>query len=640
MVPTCTMLGRFTPTCGCGVSARKRSPRAPLLPYVVKCAPGGARPRGVGRSGRAAARAPVRSRPRRTGSASTVRRSRPSFARRPAARDDIRRHDDGDAHGQHARPRRERRPQQPACPVRAGLQPRRRRPRRRPAGGRPPPGAGRARGRLDRVRDRGRRARRRRRRRHRRLVLDGEAQPAGGMGMCRQLKDEIHRCPPVLVLIGRAGPTAGSPTGRGPTPRCRSRSTRSPRPTSSPSCCAPHRGSAPVRPPLTGPVTRRRRPTWPGLLDRAARRRGPDRATTTAGRCAGDDRRGHPRADRGLRWWRCGPRARRPRGRRAWPTTMLEQADAGRAARAAASTSSAPAATARTRSTSPRWPRSSPPAAGRAGGQARQPGGVVGVRRRRRPRGAGRGDRPAGRSGWPQLAGEVGHRLLLRAAVPPGVPARRRWPRRELGIATVFNFLGPLTNPARPGGRGGRLSPTPAWRRSWPGCWPRAGHPALVFRGDDGLDELTTATTSAVWVVRDGEVRRAARPRRPRHARGRPPDACAAATRRTTPSVVRAVLAGEQGPVRDAVLLNAAAALVAFDEPRARGCTTRCAGLDAGCGRAATPAAAGASTTAGGRAALDRWVAAAQPTGARAGAGAAQSPSKPIEKAASRSCRE
>jgi DNA-binding response OmpR family regulator len=35
------------------------------------------------------------------------------------------------------------------------------------------------------------------------LILDGEATPAGGMGVCRQLKDEIYRCPPVLLIIGR-----------------------------------------------------------------------------------------------------------------------------------------------------------------------------------------------------------------------------------------------------------------------------------------------------------------------------------------------------------------------------------------------------------------------------------------------------
>src|SRR5258708_10049850 len=36
------------------------------------------------------------------------------------------------------------------------------------------------------------------------MVLDGEAQPSGGMGICRQAKDEIHNCPPVLLIIGRA----------------------------------------------------------------------------------------------------------------------------------------------------------------------------------------------------------------------------------------------------------------------------------------------------------------------------------------------------------------------------------------------------------------------------------------------------
>ncbi len=78
-------------------------------------------------------------------------------------------------------------------------------------------------------------------------------------------------------------------------------------------------------------------------------------------------------------------------------------------------------------------------------------------------------------------------------------------PRREMGIGTVFNFLGPLTNPARPvasaiGCADSRMAPVLA------AVLAARGGRALVFRGDDGLDELTTATTSAVWVVRDGEV--------------------------------------------------------------------------------------------------------------------------------------
>src|SRR4051812_26930118 len=78
-------------------------------------------------------------------------------------------------------------------------------------------------------------------------------------------------------------------------------------------------------------------------------------------------------------------------------------------------------------------------------------------------------------------------------------------PRREMGIGTVFNFLGPLTNPARPvaaalGCADRRMAPVLA--AALAGRGPRA----VVFRGDDGLAELTTATTSSVWVVRDGEV--------------------------------------------------------------------------------------------------------------------------------------
>src|SRR3712207_602777 len=78
-------------------------------------------------------------------------------------------------------------------------------------------------------------------------------------------------------------------------------------------------------------------------------------------------------------------------------------------------------------------------------------------------------------------------------------------PRRELGIGTVFNFLGPLTNPARPvagaiGCADRRMAPVVAE------VLAARGSRALVFRGDDGLDELTTTTTSSVWEVRDGEV--------------------------------------------------------------------------------------------------------------------------------------
>jgi anthranilate phosphoribosyltransferase len=172
-------------------------------------------------------------------------------------------------------------------------------------------------------------------------------------------------------------------------------------------------------------------------------------------------------------------------------------------------------------------------------------------------------------------------------------------PRREMGIGTVFNFLGPLTNPARPvaaaiGCADLRMAPVLA------AVLAGRGTRAVVFRGDDGLDELTTATTSSVWVVRDGDVE----PDRvdpsalgiappPENAlRGGDPAANAA--------VFRRLVEGERGPVRDTVLLNAAAALVAFDERGGRlhdglaaGMTTAAAAVDDG--RAA--------------ALLDRWIA-------------------------------
>src|SRR4051812_49855416 len=78
-------------------------------------------------------------------------------------------------------------------------------------------------------------------------------------------------------------------------------------------------------------------------------------------------------------------------------------------------------------------------------------------------------------------------------------------PRRELGVPTVFNFLGPLTNPAQPtaqavGASDPRMAPVMA------GVLARRGASALVFRGDDGLDELSIGGRSSVWAVHDGAV--------------------------------------------------------------------------------------------------------------------------------------
>jgi anthranilate phosphoribosyltransferase len=171
--------------------------------------------------------------------------------------------------------------------------------------------------------------------------------------------------------------------------------------------------------------------------------------------------------------------------------------------------------------------------------------------------------------------------------------------RREMGIGTVFNFLGPLTNPARPvasaiGCADTRMAPVMAQ------VLAERGMRALVFRGDDGLDELTTATTSSVWVARDGLVEPdrvdpsalGIAPPSPDGLRGGDPAHNAA--------VFRRLVDGEQGPVRDAVLLNAAGALAAFDERAVRLHDALAAGLE----RAAKAVDDGSAA-----ALLDRWIA-------------------------------
>lgn len=139
-------------------------------------------------------------------------------------------------------------------------------------------------------------------------------------------------------------------------------------------------------------------------------------------------------------------------------------------------------------------------------------------------------------------------------------------PRRELGVPTFFNFLGPLSNPARVGASAigcadRRLAPVMA------AVLAARGDSALVFRGDDGLDELTTTTTTSVWVVADGSVTETALDPADFGIATVPAEALRGGDPAHNAAVVREVLAGGGGPVRDAVLLNAAAAVAAHDGP-------------------------------------------------------------------------
>ncbi|MEU3735864.1 anthranilate phosphoribosyltransferase [Streptomyces sp. NPDC032198] len=172
--------------------------------------------------------------------------------------------------------------------------------------------------------------------------------------------------------------------------------------------------------------------------------------------------------------------------------------------------------------------------------------------------------------------------------------------RSQLGIRTVFNALGPLTNPAKVraqavGVADPRMAPIVA------GVFAERGNSSLVFRGDDGLDELTTTATSRVWVVRDGAVREEAFDPRDVGIDLVPVEALRGADASYNAEVALRLLDGEKGPVRDAVLLNTAAALVALSP----GEGTLVEQIGAGIAKAAQAIDSGSAKTA-----LERWVAA------------------------------
>jgi anthranilate phosphoribosyltransferase len=166
--------------------------------------------------------------------------------------------------------------------------------------------------------------------------------------------------------------------------------------------------------------------------------------------------------------------------------------------------------------------------------------------------------------------------------------------RRELGVPTVFNFLGPLTNPA------GALHQTvgvsdSAMAPRMADVLARLGsRHALVFQGDDGLDELTTTGPSTIWEVREGGVEvRTFDPADHGIPRAEIGDLVGGDVD-VNRGIAESILSGEPGAPRDIVLLGAAAALVAVDLVD---------DFDAGLHRAAQSIDSGSA-----EAALSRWV--------------------------------
>lgn len=199
-----------------------------------------------------------------------------------------------------------------------------------------------------------------------------------------------------------------------------------------------------------------------------------------------------------------------------------------------------------------------------------------------------------------RVAEEAGITFCFAAAFHPAL-RHAAVARSELGIGTTFNFLGPIANPAKPAAQAigcadPRMAPVMA------GVFARRGVDAWVFRGDDGLDELTTTTTSRVWLVHDGHVvEETIDPTLLGIPRGTA-EGLRGQDAEYNAGVVRSLLDGERGPVRDAVVLNAGAAL-AVHAAETGSVTDR---LAAGIRRAEEALDSGAA-----RATLDRWVAAA-----------------------------
>ena len=136
--------------------------------------------------------------------------------------------------------------------------------------------------------------------------------------------------------------------------------------------------------------------------------------------------------------------------------------------------------------------------------------------------------------------------------------------RKELATATVFNILGPLANPAKPkaaaiGVANERMHLVMAQ------VLAERGVEGFVFRGDDGLDEITLATTTSVLTIGNGEISSDRIDAKDFSLANAPISALVGGDAQENARITKAIFTGERGAPRDAVLLNAAAAIAAFD---------------------------------------------------------------------------
>lgn len=140
--------------------------------------------------------------------------------------------------------------------------------------------------------------------------------------------------------------------------------------------------------------------------------------------------------------------------------------------------------------------------------------------------------------------------------------------RKQLGVPTAFNYLGPLSNPVRAqaqalGCASEKMAPLIA------GVLADRGVRGLVFRGSDGRDKITTSGPSTIFEVRNGTVTQHELHPENFGVEIVSVEALAGKDGSHNATIVRDMLAGKSGPVRDAVLLNTAAGLTAYDKDHA-----------------------------------------------------------------------
>jgi len=136
--------------------------------------------------------------------------------------------------------------------------------------------------------------------------------------------------------------------------------------------------------------------------------------------------------------------------------------------------------------------------------------------------------------------------------------------RKELGVPTVFNFLGPLVNPAKPkaialGVANQRIHSVMAQVMASKGC------DGFIFRGDDGLDEITLNGTTTVLAIGGEQIVREQIDAKDFGVENAPLSAIVGGDGAENAAISMAVFKGELGPPRDVVLLNAAVTIAAFE---------------------------------------------------------------------------